>query len=285
MAFHVTRLDEQRWTDDQDLPGLRVATLVGALEGSVHLEIRLCELPASSAVPAHRHPFEESFHVLEGEAQFAVGDLAYELGPGDHGFIPVAVPHAWRNPSGARVRWLETRAPQPRRVGDRVGVYPAEGLVWQGLLGRPIETDPRHRWVGHFSDDDMAPYGPISMPGYHGPNIRNISIRMEVDQLPGAQQRTLFMVEFAPSATEGKAAREHYHPFEEIYFLLGGTALGTLDGTKVRVNTGDLVWVGVNGTHGFINDGDQPVRWLEVQSPVPPSENAFYFPDDWKQLG
>ena len=36
MAFHVTRRDEQRWTDDQDLPGLRVATLVGALEGSVH---------------------------------------------------------------------------------------------------------------------------------------------------------------------------------------------------------------------------------------------------------
>jgi mannose-6-phosphate isomerase-like protein (cupin superfamily) len=53
----------------------------------------------------------------------------------------------------------------------------------------------------------------------------------------------------------------------------------------VRVNTGDLVWVGVNGTHGFINDGDQPVRWLEAQSPVPPSEDAFYFPDDWKQLG
>jgi quercetin dioxygenase-like cupin family protein len=190
--------------DDQDLPDLRVATLVGALEGSVRLEIRLCELPASSAVPAHRHPFEESFHVLEGEAQFAVGDLAYELGPGDHGFVPVAVPHAWRNPSGARVRWLETRAPQPRRVGGRVGVYPAEGFVWPGLLGRPIETDPRHRWVGHFSDDDMPPRA-FSMRAT-GPTSQRLDPM--VDQLLGAQQHTLFMVG-SPSATEGKVAREH----------------------------------------------------------------------------
>jgi quercetin dioxygenase-like cupin family protein len=285
MAFHVTRSSEQQWTDDQELPGLRAATLAGAAQGSVHLEIRLCELPGGAQVGAHLHPFEESFHVLQGEAEVALGDLAYQVGPGDHGFAPVAVPHAWRNRGRAPVRWLETRAPQPRRIGERVGVYPAEGFTWPAPLGRPVETDPRHRWAGHFSDDDMAPYGPISMPGYHGPNIRSISIRMEVDQLLGAQQHTLFMVEFAPNATKGKAASEHYHPFEEIYYLLGGTALGTLDGTKVRVDAGDLVWLGVNGTHGFINDGDQPVRWLEVQAPVPPPETAFYFPDDWKKLG
>jgi quercetin dioxygenase-like cupin family protein len=285
MAFHVTHREDQDWADAPDLPGLRAATLVGARQGSVHLEIRLCELPPGAEVGAHLHPFEESFHVLEGEGRLAIGDLAYELGPGDHGFAPVAVPHTWRNQSEGPVRWLEVRAPQPRRIGNRVGVYPAEGYGWPALAGRPVETDPRHRWVGHFSDDDMAPYGPISMPGYHGPNIRSISVRMEIDQLLGAQQHTLFMVEFAPNATKGKAASEHYHPFEEIYYLLSGTALGTLDGTKVRVNAGDLVWLGVNGTHGFINDGDEPVRWLEVQSPIPPSETAFYFPDDWKQLG
>jgi quercetin dioxygenase-like cupin family protein len=285
MAFHVTRHDQQRWMADADLDGLRVATLVGAGQGSVHLEVRLCQLAAGAEVPGHLHPFEESFHVLEGMAEIALGDLAYRLGPGDHGFAPVAVPHAWRNPGEAPVRWLETRAPQPRPIGDRAGVYPAAGFAWPPPAGPPVETDPRHRWVGHFSDDDLAPYGPISMPGYHGPNIRSIAIRMEVDQLLGAQQHTLFMVEFAPNATKGKAASEHYHPFEEIYYLLAGTALGTLDGTEVRVGAGDLVWLGVNGTHGFVNDGDGPVRWLEAQAPVPPSESAFYFPDDWKKLG
>jgi hypothetical protein len=26
------------------------------------------------------------------------------------------------------------------------------------------------------------------------------------------------------------------------------------------------------------------VRWLEVQAPVPPSANAFFFPKDWEGL-
>jgi quercetin dioxygenase-like cupin family protein len=285
MAFHVTRSDEIGWTVAAGATGLRAATLVGRPHGSVHLEIRLCELAPGREVPAHLHPFEESFYVLDGSAQLAIGELAYDLAQGDHGFAPIAVPHAWRNPGGDPVRWLEARAPQPRRIGRHEGTYATPGVTWPAVLGGPDETDPRHRWVGHFSEDDMAPYGPLTMPGYHGPNIRSISIRMLVDQLLGAQHHTLFMVEFAPNATAGKAAKEHFHPFEEIYFLLGGGALGTLDGAKVRVRAGDLVWTSVNSSHGFINDGDEPVRWLEVQAPTPPTANAFFFDDDWSVLG
>jgi mannose-6-phosphate isomerase-like protein (cupin superfamily) len=284
MSFHVTRADEQRWVEDPDLGGLPVAHLVGAAQGAVHLDVRLCELAPGAEVPAHLHPFEESFHVLDGAGQVAIADRAYDVAPGDHGVAPVAVAHAWRNTGDRPVRWLETRAPQPRRIGGRTGTYPATGFTWPGPAARPDETDPRQHWVGHFSDDDMAPYGPISMPGYHGPNIRSISVRMLVDQLMGAQQHTLFVVEFAPNATAGKAASEHFHPFEEIYYLLSGTALGTLDGTKVRVSAGDLVWTGVSSSHGFINDGDEPVRWIEAQAPVPPSADAFFFDDDWKKL-
>jgi quercetin dioxygenase-like cupin family protein len=284
MAFHVTRSDEIGWTEAAGTTGLRAATLVGRSHGSVHLEIRLCELAPGGEVPAHFHPFEESFYVLDGSAQIAIGELAYDLAPGDHGFAPIAVPHAWRNPGGSLVRWLEARAPQPRPIGRHEGTYAAPAVAWPAVLGSPDETDPRHRWVGHFNDDDLAPYGPLTMPGYHGPNIRSISIRMLVDQLLGAQHHTLFMVEFAPNATPGKAAKEHFHPFEEIYFLLDGAALGTLDGTKVRVRAGDLVWTGVNSSHGFVNDGDEPVRWLEVQAPIPPTANAFFFDDDWSLL-
>jgi mannose-6-phosphate isomerase-like protein (cupin superfamily) len=222
--------------------------------------------------------------VLSGSGQVAIADRAYDVAAGDHGVAPVAVAHAWRNHGDQPVRWLETRAPQPRRIGGRTGTYTARGFAWPASAARPDETDPTQHWVGHFSDDDMAPYGPLSMPGYHGPNIRSISVRMLVDQLMGAQQHTLFMVEFAPNATAGKAAREHFHPFEEIYYLVRGGALGTLDGTKVRVAAGDLVWTGVSSSHGFINDGDEPVRWIEAQAPVPPSADAFYFDDDWKRL-
>ena len=40
----------------------------------------------------------------------------------------------------------------------------------------------------------------------------------------------------------------------------------------------------VDGTHGFVNERDEPARWLEVQSPVPPDSDAFFFPADWRAL-
>lgn len=287
MAHDVTRGERNPWGAPEDrLAGtrLRTAALAGAANSSVHLEIRLCELPPGCHLPPHFHPFEESFYVLTGGAAVSVADTGYRLAPGDYGFAPVATPHAWRNDTGTPVRWLEARAPQPRTIGRSAGTYLADDHDFPATLREPDETDPRSRYVGRFDDGDMAPYGPLTMPGYHGPNIRSISIRMLVDQLLGAQHHTLFMVEFAPRAGRGQAAKEHFHPFEETYYLLSGTALGTLDGEQVRVGAGDLVWTGANSSHGFVNDGDEPVRWLEVQSPVPPTSDAFFFDDDWRRL-
>jgi mannose-6-phosphate isomerase-like protein (cupin superfamily) len=122
------------------------------------------------------------------------------------------------------------------------------------------------------------------MPGYHGPKIRNISVHMLVDRLLGAQHHTLFAAQIAPRAGQGQAASEHYHPFEEIYFFLSGGMRGTLDGEQVEVGAGDLAWVSVDATHGFVNQRDEPATWLEVQSPVPPDSEAFFFPDDWRAL-
>lgn len=123
------------------------------------------------------------------------------------------------------------------------------------------------------------------MPGYHGHNIRDIAIRMMVDDILGAVHHTLFMVEFARGDRQGVlSAKEHFHPFEEIYYLVEGAARGTLDGQTVDVAAGDLIWTGTNSSHGFVNLGPGPVRWLEVQAPAPPRSNAMQFEDDWKAL-
>ena len=29
---------------------------------------------------------------------------------------------------------------------------------------------------------------------------------------------------------------------------------------------------------------DEPLRWLEVQTPKPPTQHAMYFPRDWSGL-
>ena len=267
--------------------GLSACTLLGAAQGAVHVEAGLAELAPGGRVGGHLHPFEESFYLLDGRLLVSVGGDAYELGPGDFGFAPVGTPHAWANPFDRPARWFRVRSPQPRPIGgNATGTYPSDLVAPPAAGRRPDEADPSCRFMGHFSDADLPPPGPLSMPGYHGHNVQNISIRMMVDGILGAQHHTLFMVQFAPgpSPRPGLTAREHFHPFEEVYYLLQGRARGWLDHEPRDVAAGDLVWASTNGSHGFVNTGDVPLRWLEVQAPAPPPANAFFFEDDWAAL-
>ncbi len=269
------------------VPGLSHVALVGAAQGSVHLEARLETLQPGAAVPGHLHAFEESFFVLQGSPVLAISGTDYALRPGDFGYAPLAAPHAWANHGVEPATWLAVRAPQPRRMstaGASYGSFVAD-LDPPGPGGRPVEPgDPRCRLVGHFAEQDVAPPGPVQMPGYRGGNIRNISVRLMVDDGLGAVHHTLFVIQFAPPTQPGLSAREHYHPFEEIYYILSGTADASLSGRRVPLAEGDLLWVGTNAPHGFVNTGRQPVRWIEAQAPAPPRAEAFLFDHDWADL-
>jgi mannose-6-phosphate isomerase-like protein (cupin superfamily) len=107
---------------------------------------------------------------------------------------------------------------------------------------------------------------------------------MMVDELLGSRHHTLFVVEFAPSGTPALSAKEHFHPFDEIYYFLYGHAVGSFDGEQVPIGPGDLVFAGVGASHGFSAVGDTPVRWIEAQAPLPPTSNGFFFHDDWAKL-
>lgn len=282
MTYYISRAAERTWNESTTSPGFRTALLVGEAQGAHHLEVSLCELQPGRTLGGFRHPFEESWFIFSGNGRTVLTGLEYELGAGDYGVVPVGVAHSISAGDEA-LRWLSVRAPKPPTfAGARSDLAAALGSGEN--LGRPSETDPRHRYVGHFREEDVAPFADLAMPGYHGPNITNISIRMMVDQLLGAQHHTLFMASIAPRSGPGRAAKEHYHPFEEIYYFVSGGMRGTLDGREELVGEGDLVWVSTDATHGFVNERDEAARWLEVQSPVPPDAEAFFFPDDWKSL-
>lgn len=282
MTYRIARSADRRLADSAVITGLRHATLIDGSGGASHLEVRLYELRAGTAVPAHRHPFEESWYVLSGRGQRTVAGLTYQVAAGDYGFSPVGAGHALAA-TDEDLSWLSVWAPKPPGFRGAASSLPAAAIVGEDL-GRPSETDPRHRLAGHFELSDLAPPAQLSMPGYHGPKIRNISVHMLVDRLLGAQHHTLFVAQIAPMAGHGQAASEHYHPFEEIYYFLSGGMRGTLDGDDVEVAAGDLLWAGVDATHGFVNERDEPATWLEAQSPVPPDSEAFFFPDEWRAL-
>jgi quercetin dioxygenase-like cupin family protein len=283
MTYHISRASERVWTESEEADGLREALLVGRQHGAHHLEVSLRELAPGASTPAHRHPFEESWFVFSGRGRVGIAGLEYEVGAGDYGVAPVGIAH-WIRAEGETLSWFSVRAPKPPAFSGAHSHLPAHLGAGEDL-GRPSETDPRHRFAGHFREEDLAPFAELSMPGYHGPNIRNISIRMLVDRLLGAQHHTLFLATIAAGSGPGRAAKVHYHPFEEIYYFVAGGMRGKLDGNDEVTEEGDLVWVSTDATHGFVNENDKAARWLEVQSPVPPDSDAFFFPDDWLALG
>jgi mannose-6-phosphate isomerase-like protein (cupin superfamily) len=263
--------------------GLEVAVMAGADEGLVHLETALSRLAPEAVVAGHRHFFEESFYILSGEVLVNIGGKRFHLREGDFGFMPVGVPHAWHNPGPEPVEWFRLRSPQPRRIGNTMGTFVADE-VQIPTDGQPVgEPSPTVRCVGHFAEHHLPPPGPLFMRGYRGPNVTSVALWMLVDEFIGALHHTLFIVQFAPKATT-QPQGEHFHPFEEAYYFLQGSAIAHLEGGDLEVNSGDLVFTSTNAMHGFTMTSDEPVRWIEVQAPAPTAMDAVIFPADWEKF-
>jgi len=282
----VYRGQDRQFGDHPSEPGhgVRVAPFLSPEHGAVNLSVALVELQPGTRVQGHRHPFEESFFVLQGNPLVAIADKRYALRPHDFGLVPFGVGHAWSNPAQTSAVVLRVRAPQPRPIGGRGswGVFDAPETAVPSD-GQPVdELDPAKPFAGHFDQSDMAPPGSISMPGYHGANVQNVQIRMMVDELLGARHHAMFIVQFKPNpGVVAKTAKEHFHPFEEIYYLLTGQTQSFCDGDNDHASAGDLIFAPVGASHGFAPLGAEPLCWVEVQSPLPPASDGFTFHNDW----
>ena len=281
---YVDTLDEAAFSVPPDYKkhsqGYSRIALVDHSVGSVHMGLGVSKLEAGGRLAFHLHSYEEGFFILEGQVLGSVDGRAYQFGPGAYGIIPVGVPHAWHNIGEQPVRWLEMLAVQPKPPERGRDTFFLKHESVPGA-GNPLDLrDPRIRYLGHFADAQMPPSGKLQMQGDPGGHIHGISVKMLVDRTLGAQHFTMFMVEFQAGG-EGVI---HDHPFEEAYFILSGEAEAHLDGQQYHVKAGDVVWTGVGSTHGFLNRGTTPIRWLETQAPQPPDQQSFRFPSDWEYL-
>jgi quercetin dioxygenase-like cupin family protein len=83
-------------------------------------------IPANAGPPAHRHDFEECFHILEGSIEFSLrNDPPLRLEPGETVNIPANAPHSFRNAAHVSARMLCTAVPAGleeffAEFGDRV---------------------------------------------------------------------------------------------------------------------------------------------------------------------
>lgn len=265
--------------------GYRRWQIVGEDDGAVHTGFFIGELRPGGSIPAHVHSFETTCYVLDGTGVVDTPEGAVEVGPGDYGLVPVAVPHAWRNLSDAPVRWAEMQAPPPRSRygGDTflVPPLPAADPV-------PLDVrDPRTRRFGNISPAHMDPEKQSQDLLAVSASMRTallvysgISVKMMADSDLGAVLSTMFMVRYE----QGGRAGAHDHPFEETYLILDGAVEAEFDGERYRLEAGDVAWAGAGCVHGFANAGDVPVRWLETQAPQPPPRHSYRFARDWNYL-
>lgn len=262
-------------------------SVVDESTAAVHTGFGLCALEPGGSVGAHVHSFEESVHVLEGEAVLATAEGSFLLRAGDYGLLPVGVPHAWSNRGEAVARWADMLAPQPRERhgGDTSFVAP---LPAEGLAPLPVDVrDPRTRSFGHIEPANMEPGKQTQNLLAVSASMRTallvysgISVKMMVDTDLGANLATMFMVQYEPRGLAGT----HDHPFEETYLILEGEVDASFDGERHRLVAGDVAWAGVGCVHGFSNPADGPVRWLETQAPQPPARHSYRFTRDWDYL-
>lgn len=86
-----------------------------------------------------------------------------------------------------------------------------------------------------------------------------------VDEAGGAVHTGFGIVELDPGGEEPP----HVHSFEEsVYVVEGGGVLETSEGA-FRLAPGDYGLVPIGVPHRWRNDGSEPVRWAEMQGPVP----------------
>jgi mannose-6-phosphate isomerase-like protein (cupin superfamily) len=68
--------------------------------------------PEFEGVEPHTHPDHvDSFYVLEGEAEFTVGDDTFRVGPGTYVAAPIGVVHGFRPVGDGELRMINVHAP------------------------------------------------------------------------------------------------------------------------------------------------------------------------------
>jgi quercetin dioxygenase-like cupin family protein len=116
--------------------GIAVKMLVDGRLGAVLHSMFMVEYQPGGVAQPHDHPLEEAYYVLDGEVDATADDDEFTLRAGDALWTGVGCIHAFHNRSGARVRWLETQAPQlPARYSyrfDRDWEHLAERLSADG---------------------------------------------------------------------------------------------------------------------------------------------------------
>lgn len=248
---------------------------------AVHMTVGLAEIAPHGWHEPVIHAFEKGFYVLSGEVVLSFHGRAHRLSAGHFGVIAKAVEYTLYNPGDVPVEIFDMNAPQPKPLDHsfKDTIFQPGSVIKEAEV--PNLDDPRIKYIGFFDHNSMGDGGgTISAVGVRSASIHGINLKELIDGMFGAYHLALFLVQFAPGGT----GTTHDHPLEETYYILSGKARLTADGEEHIVEAGQFVWTGVGCFHQFECLGDEPVRWIETQAPLPADYETFRFRREWDPL-
>lgn len=120
---------------------------------------------------------------------------------------------------------------------------------------------PAVAFVSHAAQIDWQEF-----PGHFGGALSKALVRPETC---GSRR-----IDFRVSCYQPMAyVQEHVHQVQEqVYHVLEGTGMLTLDGKRVLMRKDDFVFVPPGVRHGFTNNGTVPLVFFVVTTPVEDDE-------------
>ncbi len=91
-------------------------TLRGAEHGAT-ISLILDNSDVGQGPRLHRHPYDETWVVQEGNVTFQLGEDRYQAGPGDIAIAPAGVPHKFTNDGPGRSKLVCIHA-SPTIIGE-----------------------------------------------------------------------------------------------------------------------------------------------------------------------
>lgn len=92
----------------EELPFSKIAhDFIGADHGGVGASIIFVDAPPGRGPGLHKHPYEEIFIILEGEARFVAGDRQLSAGAGEIVIVPPETPHSFTSSGPGRLRQID----------------------------------------------------------------------------------------------------------------------------------------------------------------------------------
>ncbi len=114
--------------------------------------------------------------------------------------------------------------------------------------------------VHHVSRIDWS-FADTPLPA--SPTSSGLFRQVLVGPAQGAVHTELAAGGLAPGGWLGR----HVHSFEEALYVLAGELAIEIGGTTHRLAAGDYALMTVGTWHALVNAGDEPVRWLSVNTP------------------